>query len=426
MVHYSTQGTLMRHTTSGKTDNPTVTKGRDTLQVMRGTLPPELLTELACRIEAGGGRCVVFDNFEGVRAALDNPRSKMLFLEVGGDMAGGLAEIIGPGGRGNVHDIPVLVYMRELLSSGDQEKLVCEIDDFILAPLNLDDLYLRIRRLLRRSSERRLELEHTTQQLVMHLGMQQFIGGAPAFVAATQQIPRVAAYDVAVLLTGDTGTGKEMCARAIHYLSPRAHKPFIPVNCGSIPPDLFENEMFGHEPGAFTDARHSRRGLIAEAEGGTLFLDEVDSLPPMAQVKLLRFLQDRQYRPLGASHYRKADTRLLAASNQRLQDRGRDGSFREDLYHRPKGVSLRLPALRDRREDIGPLAVHFSKISADEYRLPVPKLSHNAFQNLNSYLYPGNVREWENVIRQAVILAEGPVLRAHHIQLSSEPQGAAS
>ena len=215
-----------------------------------------------------------------------------------------------------------------------------------------------------------------------------------------------------------------MCARAIHYLSARARQPFIPVNCGSIPEDLFENEMFGRKAGAFTDARQARRGLIAEAEGGTLFLDEVDSLPLSAQVKLLRFLQDREYRPLGASYYRRANTRLIVASNKDLQRLVQEGQFPEDLYYRLRVVSLNLPALRERREDIVPLARHFLRTSATDYNRPVAKFSHTAMQKLMAYSWPGNVRELENVVRQAIVLTDKTIIRAEDLPLSSETTAA--
>jgi DNA-binding NtrC family response regulator len=249
--------------------------------------------------------------------------------------------------------------------------------------------------------------------------MQQFIGQAPTFVETIKQIPRVANCDAPVLLMGDTGTGKEMCARAIHYLSSRAGMPFIPVNCGSIPTELFENEMFGHEPGAYTDARESRRGLIAEAEGGTLFLDEVNSLALPSQAKLLRFLQDQQYRPLGATKYRQANVRVLAASNRNLMDKSQGILFREDLYYRLKVVLLTLPSLRERLEDIMPLAFHFLKTAAREYGRNVTRFSHEATLTLSSYDWPGNIRELENVVRQAVVFAEGTLIHADSLQISS-------
>jgi DNA-binding NtrC family response regulator len=223
-----------------------------------------------------------------------------------------------------------------------------------------------------------------------------------------------------VLMTGATGTGKEMCARAIHYLSSRSNKPFIPLNCGSIPSELFENELFGHEPGAYTDARSARRGLIAEAEGGTLFLDEVDTLSPSAQIKLLRFLQDRQYRPLGASAYRQADIRVVAATNQNLAYKVQERAFREDLYYRLRVVTLSLPSLRERQEDILLLALHFLQTSAHEYNRPVRRFSQNAIQKLMSYAWPGNVRELENIVRQAVVLADKSVITEHDVHLPTD------
>jgi DNA-binding NtrC family response regulator len=184
--------------------------------------------------------------------------------------------------------------------------------------------------------------------------------------------------------------------------------------------------MFGHESGAFTDARQSRRGLIAESEGGTLFLDEVDSLPLSTQVKLLRFLQDKQYRPLGASQYRQAQTRLIAASNKNLLQRVREGTFREDLYYRLKVVSLSLATLRERQEDILPLALHFLEIAATEYKRAATRFSQDAIQKMTAYDWPGNVRELENAVRHAAIMTNGPVIRARDIQVSSDAPPVAS
>jgi two-component system response regulator GlrR len=171
-------------------------------------------------------------------------------------------------------------------------------------------------------------------QLRAALGLEHIIGESPVFVNSLNQIASIARYDVSVMILGETGTGKEVFARAIHYRSPRATKPFVPVNCGAIPVDLLENEFFGHESGAFTSANSSRRGVIKEADGGTLFLDEVDSLPALAQVKLLRFLQDGQFRPLGSATDCSANVRIIAASNVHFADSLASGRFRKDLYYR--------------------------------------------------------------------------------------------
>jgi len=250
-------------------------------------------------------------------------------------------------------------------------------------------------------------------------GVSQLVGQAPVFAAILSKLPRIAACDAAVLLTGETGTGKEMCARALHYLSPRAGRSFVPVNCGLIPTELFENELFGHERGAFTDAREARVGLVAEAEGGTLFLDEVEALSPAAQVKLLRFLQDREYKPLGASRYRRADVRVIAATNEDLERRVRERTFREDLYYRLKVVSLLLPPLRDRREDIIPLTRHFLALARVEYRRPEVGFSEGALAGLAGHSWRGNVRELENVVRQAVVLATDHLIRANELLISA-------
>jgi DNA-binding NtrC family response regulator len=319
-------------------------------------------------------------------------------------------------------EIPVLLYLKHHPSDIRKEPLGPEIDDILIAPFNIENMCLRVQRLLQLFARKNDEVSQSQQHLIAHFGMRQFVGVAPSFVTVIEKIPRVASCDVPVLLTGDTGTGKEMCARAIHYMSPRADKPFVPINCGSIPVELFENEMFGHESGAFTDARQKRAGLVAEAEGGTLFLDEVDSLPLSTQVKLLRFLQDKQYKPLGASNYRQADTRLIAASNQNLTNKVRDGVFRADLYYRLRVVSLHLPSLSDRKEDILPLALHFLKMAASEYKRHVTRFSQHAIQKLLFHSWPGNVRELENVVRHAVVLVEGSVIRTHDLQLMTESE----
>src|ERR1041385_5269504 len=166
------------------------------------------------------------------------------------------------------------------------------------------------------------------------VALKQFVGQSEALLEQLNKIPAIARWDASVLVTGETGTGKEVCARAIHYLSPRANKPFVPVNCGAIPVELLENELFGHGAGAFTSANASQTGVIQEADGGTLFLDEVDALPLAAQVKLLRFLQDKEYRPLGARHAAKANVRIIAASNANLDELQHAGKLRRDLFYR--------------------------------------------------------------------------------------------
>jgi two-component system response regulator PilR (NtrC family) len=217
----------------------------------------------------------------------------------------------------------------------------------------------------------------------------------------------VAPSRTTVLITGESGTGKELVARALHKKSPRADGPFVPVNCGAIPEGLIESELFGYVKGAFTGAQSSRGGLFAAAASGTLFLDEVGELPAALQVKLLRALQDRRIRAVGATEDQEIDVRLLAATNRELQAEVRAGRFREDLYYRLNVIQLRVPPLRERREDVLLLADHFLRRFAAEHRRGPLHLSLEARRRLDAYDFPGNVRELENLVERAVTLSEG-------------------
>jgi transcriptional regulator with PAS, ATPase and Fis domain len=241
------------------------------------------------------------------------------------------------------------------------------------------------------------------------LGLKQLVGHSASFLEQIKKISVVAKTDATVLILGETGTGKELCARAVHYLSHRAGLPFVPVNCGAIPQDLVENELFGHEAGAFTGASGAKPGLIREAQGGTLFLDEIDCLPLQTQAKLLRFLQEREYRPLGSSKTVSADVRVLAASNSDLSERVRAGKLRQDLFYRLNVIPVVLPALRDRPQDILLLANHFAAKYADAFGKPVPAFSLDAQQLLLCYPWPGNVRELEHTVERAVIFGEDTI-----------------
>jgi DNA-binding NtrC family response regulator len=249
--------------------------------------------------------------------------------------------------------------------------------------------------------------------------LKQLIGESPAFLQQSNRIPLIAGCEANVLILGETGTGKELYARAIHYRSRRAGRPFMPVNCGAIPVELVENELFGHARGAFTSASTQQTGLIEEANGGTLFLDEIDCLPFSAQVKLLRFLQEKEYRPLGSARMRRADVRIIAASNLNLEEAVGNGKVRQDLFYRLNIISLLLPPLRDRREDIPLLARHFLAKYARESERDVSDFSKEALQLLMVYGWPGNVRELEHAIERAIVLCEGSVIGAGDLLLSN-------
>ncbi|MCG3156154.1 MAG: Regulatory protein AtoC [bacterium] len=227
------------------------------------------------------------------------------------------------------------------------------------------------------------------------------VGEAPAYVEAIRHLPEVANSDATVLISGETGTGKELVARAIHYLSPRVTFPFVPVHCGSLPDMLLENELFGHERGAFTDARTPSRGLLAEADKGTLFLDEIEALSAKAQVSLLRVLEEKKFRALGSTREQHVDVRVVAATNTPLADMIAAGVFRADLYYRLRVLSIHMPPLRERKEDL-PLLTHHFLLKHTPPGREMPRLSAAAQAALATYDWPGNVRELENAIISAV------------------------
>jgi DNA-binding NtrC family response regulator len=245
------------------------------------------------------------------------------------------------------------------------------------------------------------------------------IGRSPAFRVVQTLIGKMAAFDAPVLIEGETGTGKELAARAIHYRGARADRPFVPVNCGAIPDSLIESELFGHRRGAFTDARTDKRGLVELAHGGTLFLDEVDALTPKAQVTLLRFLQDHQFRPLGGLREEQADVRIIAASNRNLERQVAAEAFRVDLLYRLKLLHLPLPPLRERHGDIVLLAEHFVSQAAARYAKPALPIEPATLAGFERYAWPGNIRELENRVSRAFLLAEGDCVSEAALQAVS-------
>lgn len=310
-------------------------------------------------------------------------------------------------------EIPILLIVDEYQPDEMFDLLKLGADDFIALPLRAMDIFPRIWRLLRYKHHE----DTLTYKLKERLGLKQLVGESHAFVTEVKKIPIIAKGSASILILGETGTGKEVCARAIHYLSPREGHPFIPVNCGAIPVELVENELFGHASGAFTSANSSQRGLIQEAEGGTLFLDEIDCLPLLAQTKFLRFLQEKEYRPLGSNKICKVDVRIIAATNISLEEAVKTGKFRNDLYYRLNIISFKLPPLRERREDIPLLAQHFLHKYATEYDKQASAFSSDAIQQLMFFDWPGNVRELEHVIERAVVLSDQKIIQKADIVL---------
>ncbi len=236
-------------------------------------------------------------------------------------------------------------------------------------------------------------------------------GRALAFRQSLALLQQCARVDATVLLCGETGTGKELAARALHYLSARSRGPFVPINCGALPDSILEAELFGHARGAFTDAKSDSLGVIGQAQGGTLFLDEIDALSPRAQAAILRFAQDHSYRPLGASRLQHADVRLVAATNASLEDLVAQGLFRQDLLFRINVLSVRLPPLRERHGDAALLAQAFVQRLVQQYRTGPRQLDAHSLAQLQApRAWPGNVRELEHLVHRAFLLSEGPVL----------------
>ncbi len=283
--------------------------------------------------------------------------------------------------------------------------------DFVTWPLKRGEVLARVWKLLGPSvAPNRLPIKNQPKVL---------IGESPTFIEQVDKIAQIAHLKANVLLTGETGTGKELYARAIHYSSPRAGQPFMPVNCGAIPADLVENELFGHERGAFTSAVSLQTGLIEEANGGTLFLDEIDCLPVLAQVKLLRFLQEKEYRPLGSPKMKQANVRVIAASNADLEEAVGHGKVRQDLFYRLNIIPIALPPLRERREDIPLLADHFLVKYARECEKSISGFSEEALHLLMVYRWPGNVRELEHAIERATVSCSGSRIEVGDLLLSN-------
>ena len=286
--------------------------------------------------------------------------------------------------------------------------------DYITKPFKVEEIRLIIRRALEESSRRQQE-EPAPAPRSEDAALKGIIGRSPKMVELYKLISRVAAVDSTVLVTGESGTGKELVARTIHYNSTRSTRPFIPINCGAIPEQLLESELFGHVKGSFTGAIAHKAGLLEVARGGTVFLDEVAEMSPMLQVKLLRFLQDHIFRRVGGTEDIEVDVRIIAATNKTLSQLIQQGQFREDLFYRLNVISVDIPALRERREDIPLLAQSFLDGFAARTGRSAMTIHPDAMTRLMAHPWPGNVRELENVIERAVALTSGDTVQAEHL-----------
>lgn len=317
--------------------------------------------------------------------------------------------------------IPVIVLTCHSTIENAVELLRKGAIDYVTKPFQTSEFVSRINKVIET-----LQLKQEIRELRMQMSEADMGNVRPAIIGNSipiekllKKIRPVARSDVAVIFYGESGTGKELFARAIHDLSGRADKPFVTVNCGALPDTLLENELFGHEKGAYTDASFDQEGMVSEADGGTLFLDEIGDTSLNVQVKLLRFLQEKEYKPLGAKAVRKANVRIVAATNRDLPLEVKNGTFREDLFYRLNIFPLDIPPLRERKEDIPILIKHFLKKYSHLHDGLIKSVSPIAVQQLVHYNWPGNVRELENKIQQLIIMSTTNVITEDSLELSS-------
>jgi DNA-binding NtrC family response regulator len=277
-------------------------------------------------------------------------------------------------------------------------------------PFNLEEIVMLVEKALETNQLRR-EVRSLRASQALPYTMDRIIGESPAMQAVKALLRKVATSPAStILLTGESGTGKDLAAKAVHYASHRASRPFMNITCSALTETLLESELFGHERGAFTDARQQKRGLLESADGGTVFLDEIGEMAPNLQAKLLRFLEEKMFKRVGSSADVQVDVRVIAATNRNLEERVRDGLFRDDLYYRLNVLPVKLPPLRDRADDIPVLAKYFIDVFNREFRKPVTGVSADVLDALQHYPWPGNVRELRNAVERAVLLVEGELL----------------
>jgi len=293
--------------------------------------------------------------------------------------------------------------------------------DYITKPFKVDEIKLIIRNALEKKNleKENLLLKQVVQERY-HFG--NIVGQSPKMLELYRLLEKVAPTKTNILITGESGTGKELVAKAIHYNSPRKDKPFVTLNCGAIPESLIESELFGHMKGAFTDAVSTKKGLFEVADEGTIFLDEISELPLMMQVKLLRVIQDKEFKRVGGTEDIRVDVRIISATNKDLEEAVREKRFREDLFYRLNVIQIKLPPLRERKEDIPLLADHFLKKYCEELGKSITRISPEALQFLMNYDFPGNVRELQNIIERAVALETGSQLSLENLSSYLENQ----
>ncbi len=303
-------------------------------------------------------------------------------------------------------DLPVIMMTAYASVRSAVECLKAGAEDYLMKPLNVEELLLKVKKVMEVRKLLR-ENEEFRQRLDEKFGFERIVGNSEAMREVFEIVSMVAPTDATVLVTGESGTGKELVANAIHQRSPRRRRPFVKINCAALPDNLLESELFGHEKGAFTGAVSRREGKFAYADGGTIFLDEITEMSPGTQAKILRVLQEKEFEPLGTNTTVKVDVRVIAATNRNLEEEVENGRFREDLYYRLNVVQIRVPPLRERKDDIPLLADYFLRRNCEKLGKKILGFSREALDALIEYRWPGNVRELENAVERAAILCKG-------------------
>lgn len=318
--------------------------------------------------------------------------------------------------------VVILTAIRKLNTAIEAMKLGAV--DYLVKPFDPEELQLIVQRIIRARMKDE-ELDYLRSEIAKNYPTEQIVAESPAMKEIVRQVSKLSAVTSAVLITGESGVGKELIARAIHRNSPRVHMPFVTVHCGAIPEEILESELFGHVKGVFTGATRGRRGMFELADGGTLFLDEISEMNLPTQAKVLRAIQEKEFTKVGGEKILRVDARLIAASNRDLRRMTEEGRFREDLFFRLNVIPLHIPPLRERRQDIGPLAQYFLRRFSREFHAPDKELSGESIAIFENYAWPGNVHELRNAIERSVAMhSEERMLHPSHLSLGwSEKTG---
>ena len=370
---------------------------------------PEIRSLLAAVLQSKGYEVVTAADGEAALQQVPRERPAVILMDLTMPRMGGLDAL--PEIKRLDPEVPVIICTAHADLATAVRAMKLGAYDYLTKPFDVELLALTLERALERNQLRSRIDELKRQGPGSSLAER--MGGSSAIAQVIQQVSQVAESNFTVLVQGETGTGKELVARAIHHQSPRRQAPFVAVDCGAIPETLVESELFGHERGAFTGAQAKREGHFQLAKGGTLFLDEIGNVPLATQAKLLRALEQREIHPLGSARAVAVDARIIAATNTELEEGVKTGRFRADLYYRLSEFTITLPPLRSRREDITHLAQRFLDEGSMELRRPVRRVSDEAMQALLRHDWPGNVRELKNVIRKAALLATDVVTPEH-------------